>query len=410
MKDLQLKGARKSAVVLSSLLTTAAMLLPAVPNACADAVPEQGVFSMRYLNYNDSQVGDTPLTRGMSKDRIEVNALSFMVMAPVADQWSITTTLTGDMVSGASPTWHGWGFPPETENESESESETESGASESLRHAGDFAATRYFSRGTLTVGANYSDETDYLSLGCSLNGTLSTESNNTTFSFGTAYNNDTIDLDRSEVVASQRSKTSGKKRIYAGQLGVTQVLSQNDIAQVNVTYRNGNGYFSDPYKENDHRPGRRNMFTFLSRWNHHFDGLDGTTRLSYRFYSDTFSITAHTFEAEYVQPLPKGWEITPMVRYYSQSAADFYVPTGSDPKVEIHLSGPGHYSEDQRLSAFGSLSCGVKVSKEFGEDWLADVQYEYGEQHYDWGINGKGDAGIPTFKLRNIQIGLTRKF
>lgn len=52
----------------------------------------------------------------------------------------------------------------------------------------------------------------------------------------------------------------------------------------------------------------------------------------------------------------------------------------------------------------------MKVSKEFGSDWLADVQYEYGEQHYDWGINGKGDAGIPTFKLRNIQIGLTRKF
>lgn len=400
---LQYRCIKKSQVrraVLGHLFASAALLLPAANNACADVAPEQGVVGVRYLNYHDSQSGDSACTAGMSRDRMDVNALSFMAMVPVAGKWSIATTFIEDSVTGASPAHHGWGFPANTVSE----------ASGDVRHAGELNVTRYFSRGTLTLGASYSEESDYTSAGCSLNGTLSNESKNTTFSLGTSFNSDTIDLSKEAVVAVKRNPDSGSKTVFSGLLGVTQVLSQNDIMQITATMTHGYGYYSDPYKDPDLRPGHRNMITFLTRWNHHFDGLNGTSRLSYRYYCDSFGITSHTFGAEYVQPMAHGWVITPLLRYYSQSAADFYVPTGGDPLVATPVTGMEHYSEDQRLSAFGAFSYGMKVSKALGREWLVDVKYEHSEQRYDRGINGKGDPGIPTFTMRAIQLGVSRKF
>ncbi len=397
MEYVPLKSSNRKSRVVGALLASAAMLLPSVKNAMADAAPEQGVISMKYLNYHDSQTGDTNLTAGMSKNRMTVNALSFMGMVPIAGKWSVAATFIEDSVTGASPAYHGSGFP----------ANTSSGASGDLRHAGDLNVTRYFSRGTLSLGTSYSQESDYKSLGCSLNGTLSTESKNTTLSFGTAFNSDTIDLNREAVVHKQEDP--GHKTIFSGLLGVTQVMSQNDIVQLTMTMTHGYGHYSDPYKDYDNRPGRRNMVTFMSRWNHHFDGPNGTTHISYRYYSDSFGIRSHTIDAEYVQPLPKGWEITPSLRYYSQSAADFYMPTGADPHVATPVTGLVHYSEDQRLSAFGAFSYGIKVSKDLGRSWTTDVKYEHCEQRYNWGINGKGDPGIPTFNMSAIQIGLSRK-
>jgi hypothetical protein len=119
--------------VLGTLLASAAMMLPSAKMACADAAPEQGVVSLKYLNYHDSQSGSTDKTAGMSRERINVNALSLMVMVPVAGKWSIAATCTEDSVTGASPAWHGWGFP----------ADSSSGASGEVRYAGDLTVTRY---------------------------------------------------------------------------------------------------------------------------------------------------------------------------------------------------------------------------------------------------------------------------
>ena len=394
--------------VFGAAIASAALLLPSVQIAYADAAPEQGIVGLKYLNYHDSQSGDTAETAGMTRDRITVNALSLMAMVPIAGKWSVATTLIEDSITGASPAYHSWGFPVASTGHHDGTS----GASGELRHAGDLSVTRYFPRGTLTAGVNYSKESDYISQGVSLQGSLSTESKNTTFTLGSSYNSDTIDLNRTNVVLSKQQIPPEKKRVVAGLFGVTQVLSKNDIVQMNFGYTHGHGYYTDPYKDPDIRPDNKNMFTVLTRWNHHFEGPDGTTRLSYRYYSDNFGIRAHTLDAEYVQPLPKGWTVTPLVRLHSQSAADFYLPVGSgNPFVSTPVpSGATWYSEDQRLSAFGALTLGVKVSKELGRQWLADVKYEHYEQRYNWCINGNGDPGVATFNIRSIQLGVSRKF
>ncbi|NTW68653.1 MAG: DUF3570 domain-containing protein [Chlorobiaceae bacterium] len=387
------------------VLLGAALSLPSVQFVYADAPPERGVVSMKYLNYQDSQSGDTALTAGMQRERIAVNAISLMVTVPIAGKWSIATSFMEDSVSGASPAYHSSGFPANN---------GVSGASGELRHAGDLSLTRYFSKGTLGAGVSYSKESDYISRSGSLQGSWSTEDKNTTVNLGGSFTDDIIKLDASNVVAVKRQVPDEKKQIIAGLLGVTRVLSKSDIVQFNLGYSNGNGYYTDPYKNPDQRPRDRNNMTLLTRWNHHFKGSDGTIRLSWRYYSDSFGIRSHTLGGEYVQPLHHGWTITPLLRLYTQCGADFYVPVGpaeqANPSIATQVpAGALFYTEDQRLSAFGAVTAGVKISKQLSREWLVDLKIEKYEQRQQWALFGNGDPGVTAFHARSFQAGVSRQ-
>ena len=80
----------------ASAILAAALLLPGV-QAQAEAPPTNGVISIGYLDYKDSQSG---------LDRIHVKAPSVSVMAPVAGVWSISASAVNDDVSGATPRYH----------------------------------------------------------------------------------------------------------------------------------------------------------------------------------------------------------------------------------------------------------------------------------------------------------------
>jgi len=417
----------KPSKIFSVSLVSAAMMLPSLQFANAETAPERGIVSFKYLNYQDSQsTGESPsgvvqsgeshsntthihdvisgassggasaggVSGSGNQNRIGVNAYSIMALVPVAGEWSIGTTYTSDSVSGASPLYHSAGLTKMTD----------------LRRAVDVQLTRYFSKGTLSIGTSYSKETDYLSRSYTVQGSLSTEDKNTTFTLGGSVNNDDIN-------PVTLPKTEYNKNVYSGIFGITRVLSKNDIVQVNLGYSNGTGYYSDPYKLFDNRPEERKNTTVLTRWNHHFEGTDGTAKLGYRYYSDTFGIRAHTLEAEYVQPLHNGWTVTPLLRLYTQSEADFYVAASAAEKADKTgltqtppPTGAVYYTEDQRLSAFGAVTLGLKVSKQFNADWQADVKIEGYEQRSQWALIGKGDSGLATFKARSIQVGLSRLF
>ena len=387
----------KTSAILGAALVSAAMTLTSVQFACAEAPHDQGIVSFKYLHYQESQIGNgvdviTGASSAGSSSRMKVNAYSVMAVAPVAGDWSIGLTSTSDSVSGASPTYHSSGLTKMTD----------------LRRSINVDVTRYFSSGTLSFGTGYSGESDYISRSFSLQGSLSTEDKNTTVTLGGSINAD-------DVRPVTLPLMDYPKKVYAGMLGVTRILSKNDIAQLDIGYSNGNGDFSDPYKLNDNRPDGRDNTTVLARWNHHLSFTDGTARLSYRYYSDTFGIKAHTLNAEYVQPLPYGLTATPLLRLYSQNAAYFYVPVGSQEKADPTKptpppAGSFYSTEDQRLSAFGAITLGLKVSMQLGPDWAADINYEEYEQRGKWSINGTGDSGLAPFGARSIQLGLSRKF
>ena len=371
---------------LGATILAAALVLPGIQAAQAETAPERGQISLKYLNYEDSQTG---------LDRITVHSPSIMVMTPVAGVWSVEGTLVSDDVSGASPRYHS----------------AVSGASrmDDRRTAGDLRVTRYLPRGTVTVGAAYSSENDYQSRALSVQASVASEDKNTTWNFGIGGADDRIDP-VNHVVSNEKKKTVDLM------LGVTQVLGMQDIAQFNLTHARGRGYFSDPYKLLDLRPRERNQTALVARWNHHFSGTDGTSRLAYRYYRDTYGVSAHTLTGEYVQPLAQGWAITPSLRLYSQRAASFYV----DPVYDSNIGAPfppgyvfgsnQNISQDQRLAAFGAVTVGIKVAKQLTKDWLLDVKLERYEQRGSWRAFGEGSPGLDPLRAHSLQIGVTRQW
>jgi len=370
---------------LGNALLAAALLLPGL-TAHAEEPPERSTLSVKYLKYEESQSG---------LDRIHVDSPSVSLVTPIAGQWSLSGSLTSDHVSGASPRYH----------------TAVSGASrmKDTRRAGDVAVTRYLPRGSVTVGAAYSTEHDYVSRALSLTGTVSSEDKNTTWSFGVGGSDDAIDP-VNKIVSSESRQSVNLM------LGVTQVLSPRDIAQLTLTRTHGHGYFSDPYKAFDNRPRERDQNTLLARWNHHHEGSGGATRLSYRYYHDSYGIRAHTLGAEYVQPLADGWRVTPSVRYHTQRAASFYY----DPVYDAALGEPfppGYVfgstrfsSADQRLSGFGAVTLGIKVAKALNRDWTVDVKVEAYQQRGAWRAFDSGSPGLDALRARSIQLGLTRQW
>ncbi|GGC96732.1 DUF3570 domain-containing protein [Undibacterium terreum] len=307
-------------------LMAAALALPLSAQVHAETAPENGLISLKHLDYQDYQPGI---------DRIRVKATALQVIAPIAEEWAIGGSVVTDSISGASPAFHTSAITKLKD----------------FRRAGDVDVTRYFQRGSINIGVNISGESDYLSRGLSAQGSLSSEDKNTTWTAGFGVNNDDINPNN-HIVSHEHKRTADFL------LGVTQILTPDDIVQFTLGYSDGNGYFSDPYKFLDSRPRSRDSTTLLARWNHYLNSTRGILRISYRYYSDNWSIHSHTFNNEYVQELPGGWTITPFLRLYTQTKARFYID--ADPSILPFAPSPPpdavFHSEDQRLANFGALT------------------------------------------------------
>ncbi len=367
-------------------IVAAALSLPGVL-AHAEGAPEHGQVSVKYLQYQDSQPG---------LDRIKVKAPSIYVLAPLSSQWAVEGSLVSDSVSGATPRYHS----------------AISGATLKMtdeRHAGDVKVTRYTDRASFSLGLSKSKEHDYDSNAVSLDATFSSDDNNRTWNVGAGYSSDKI-TSTNDVLLHE------KKHTAEFIVGVTQAITANDLVQVNLTYNTGRGYYSDPYKTPDVRPDARRQTILLTRWNHHFSDLGASLRTSYRFYTDSFGIHAHTLGAEWVQPVGSRITLTPSVRLYSQSAASFYYDPVYDADVGAPYP-PGYFtnpplyaSPDQRLSAFGALTVGLKLGVQISTDWSTDLKYERYEQRSKWRIGGEGSPGIDPFSAYFFQLGVNKRF
>lgn len=367
-------------------LLAAAMLLPGIATVHAETAPERGSVGFKYLYYKEDQPG---------LDRVRVHAPAVSVLAPIAGEWSLAASATVDDVSGASPRYH----------------TAVSGASRmsDLRKAGDVSVTRYLPRGTVSVAAAYSTEHDYVSRALSLQASLASEDKNTTWNFGLGGSDDSIN-------PVNRTVQDAGRQTLSVLAGVTRVLSPVDVAQFTLTHSRGHGYYSDPYKLADNRPDVRRQATALLQWNHRFVAQGASSRLSYRFYRDSFGISAHTLGAEWVQGLANGWSVTPAVRLYTQRAADFYFDPVYDSRLGPpfppgHVFGGGqHSSADQRLSAFGGVTLGLKLAKQVSRDWSVDFKLERYEQREAWRLFGSGSPGLEPMRALGLQVGVTRQW
>jgi hypothetical protein len=271
---------------------------------------------------------------------------------------------------------------------------------------------------TGSAGISFSTEYDYTHAG--LNFGLSRDFNkrNTTVSLGAAIARDELDPvggaplplaamgDLGDL--SSRGAGTEEKDVLDLLFGVTQVINEKLLVQVNYSLSDSSGYLNDPYKilsvvdpatgngivrtpfpgtgplheyRFESRPESRTKHGLFLQSKYYLDGqvLD----LSWRYMTDDWGIDSHTLDAIFRWPLGERSWLEPHLRLYTQTGADFY--RASLPAGEL----PAFASADYRLGAFDATTAGIKYGWTTSSGHELAVRLEYYRQ----------DSEIPSDQL-----------
>ena len=250
-------------------------------------------------------------------------------------------------------------------------------------------------RVSVDVGYGVSRESDYVSDGWSFNTVTDFNQKNTNLLLGYGGTSDTI-------MEPKLGWTKNRHKRGADFIGgITQLLDPNTSVTANVSYGLSNGYMSDPYRivsttllnvdpgtyftPPENRPEKKNKVSVFGGINRNFEKLNGALDGSYRYYHDSFGITSHTVMVEWIQKFGDHVIVQPSIRFYRQSAADFYyydldrsrITTAFEPVLgETGTGQAPFYSSDYRLSHLQTIDAGVKVVWKV-TSWLSvDAAYD----------------------------------
>ena len=340
------------------------------------------VFALPHRTKADDRVDFSYEDYAENDGRIHVGTAGFYFESELKSWFSINGNFIYDAISGATPT----GAPPLPGTNTVAMAHMHD-----TRYAGSISGSFKISNQILTPQFSYSQESDYRSLGISLNDAIDFNEENTTFSWGLSHTFDQILPNPGEDPAITRPRD---KNSTEGLLGISQVLDQNTIVGANLTLGYSDGYLSDPYKRvlfddfpytpgfpftvfPEKRPDHKfRQVAFLSL-QHYFEPLDGAADVNYRFYHDSFGIVAHTASIQWNQKIGKHAILSPLFRYYTQSAASFYgTHFPGDPTNPSMFPTPQYYSADYRLSALNSYTYGVSLNVKVQKHLSLEIAYK----------------------------------
>lgn len=365
------------------------LILPRVSRA-------EGAVSFKYQTWQEDD------------GRIRVNSEYGSVEQSLPADAKLKLTGVIDSISGATPT---------------GELPTNAGDPVPLSHMEDRRKawqgelSKPFGRVNISAGYANSRESDYVSNGWSLNTLTDFNQKNTTLLLGLAGTSDDV-----KVFFQQPWE---HKRSFDAIAGVTQLIDPNTTVSFNLGYGRATGYLSDPYRLiqkhvdlggglvflrtfAENRPDARDKWTAFASVNHALPALNAAIEGTYRYYHDTFGVSSHTLGIEWYQKLVGDrLVLRPELRWYEQSAADFYRVTldgtSITPTIKPNPAGP-YYSADYRLSKMQTITYGVKLVGFIVPDrFSVDVSYERYTMHGRDSVTPKSayvDANIYTVGAR----------
>jgi hypothetical protein len=343
---------------------------------------------------------------------------------------------------------------------------TLSAASPETRMQGDFRLGYEWDESAFNLGGGVSNEPDYYSNFVNTDARWDFNQKLTSLDLGLSYTNSSINakLDpeasqyfdyssyakQIEVIpgpdATPTRIITGLRQDWSTRLGLSQVLNKNAVLAGGMAYTRSTGYLANPYKMvefifvdpnqtpedagtpgippllvpqvqavMERRPDERNQFSWDARYVQFIESLDAAVHLDYRFFHDDWGINAHTFEADWVQPVGDGWTVTPRFRYYSQDEADFYQPywlfknaepTFSNGKIDLSKVPVSNYSSDHRLSGYGAISTGISVSKAIGKAIQLQGSFEYYTHAGGLKLGGGGEDSYANFNFYQFNAGI----
>ncbi|SEQ48555.1 Protein of unknown function [Solimonas aquatica] len=273
----------------------------------------------------------------------------------------------------------------------------------------------------LGLGLRGSSEYDFTSFGANAHYSLDLNQKNTTLGAGVSFEYDQVrpvggaPQPLSHMGAGggggddEEGGSSKNKNLVDLLLGVTQVLDSKSLLQLNYSLGLSSGYQTDPYKVvsvvdananplyylYESRPDKRTkhaLYAEYKRFAFDRDVLD----FSYRFFTDSWGINAHTLSLSYRWNFSEAFHLQPSLRFYRQNAADFYhfaLFSGED-------AGLRYASGDPRLGAFTGLTGGLQFGQQLrnGDSWNVRLEY-YKQRGQSSDIPAQAAAaysGLPT--------------
>jgi hypothetical protein len=286
---------------------------------------------------------------------------------------------------------------------------------------------------TLAVGLYGSGEYDYTSLGGNFSLSRDFNRRNTTLAVRGALFHDTISPEGGrpapfapmprQGVAKAQLPGDGTKQVLDLGLGLTQVVNRSTVVHLNYTHSNVTDYQTDPFKVlsvvdpvsgdprsidaylYESRPDARRKHVLFGRLVRHLDR--DIIHFSYRYYADDWGIRSHTVDLTYRWDLGGGKFLSPSLRYYKQSAADFYRRYLVDGEAT-----PDHASADYRLGDMTTVTGGVMHGRTVGAGHELTLRLEYyaqmGESHPADAIGNLRNFDLfPTVDAYIFQVGYT---
>ncbi|MEZ7913118.1 DUF3570 domain-containing protein [Macellibacteroides fermentans] len=220
-------------------------------------------------------------------------------------------------------------------------------------------------------GVSFSQEFDYTSIGANVLFAKATKDKNREFSAKASVFLDTwsvilpVELRNIETDFKYKQGDNAPRNSYNLALGLSQVVNQRLQVSIltDIGYQTGllgtayqRVYFGDngnnAYSEK--LPDNRFKLPVGLRANY-FLGDKFILRSFYRFYIDSWNLTAHTAELEIPYKITPFVSVAPFYRFYSQSGVDYFKPY----KEHLLSDNSEFYTSDYDLSKFTSHLFGL---------------------------------------------------
>ena len=221
---------------------------------------------------------------------------------------------------------------------------------------------------TMRVGYTSSEESDFDAKSYSFSVSQDMFGDLTTLTLSYGFGDDLV---RSSV--DETFEEPLDRQIYG--VGVTQILTKNMIAALNVETVTEEGYLNNPYRsvryldplsgsgysfEPELYPNTRTS-TAVGMRLRYFLPYRAAIEGEYRFFTDTWDIDANTAALTYIHPWGN-WTFTGKYRWHDQTGAHFYRDIFSRPQ-QTNFRG-----RDKELSPLTSHTLGLQAAYEFIQD------------------------------------------
>lgn len=408
-------------------------------------------------NEGDWDVDTAFLYYGESDSRVQDASLNVIAVRNFGDERKFSLDVGVDTLTGASPSGAIAADRPQTFTSPSGRGTYTTPAGDvpldSSFHDTRFAVNAAWSQPlarlyTFNAGLGVSSEFDYQHIGVNAGLTRDFNQRNSTLSFAVAYGQDqvkpvggvplplttmgdAVGEGEDDAGLPNRSGGSDDKKVLDVLVGFTQVLGRHSLLRLNYSYSDSSGYLTDPYKILtvvdpttgapvartpppgvdgpdgvylfERRPDARKRQSLYGELRQDFSGK--VLSLGYRYSTDDWQIDSHTLEGRFRFPMGESSYLEPHVRYYTQTAADFYRYSLAEGAPL-----PEFASADARLADLDAYTVGLKYGRQTagGNEWTArlELYHQVSKAPANTLIgNQPGNVQMPDFDAVILQFG-----